>query len=146
MEYFIGSVLTLATVSVCNILLFKNKNKNKKVSLEVQFRQSRLHELLKPVEAIRYLVEAIGKPPTPTQSRKHQASQHVKVVMSETEAYWVANNIFYVADVKDNLIVQETTREVDTMVMDEVQLKKIIEIVEMLGDINDSSGPRGKGI
>lgn len=144
MEYFIGSVLTLATVSICNILLFKNKKK--KVKLEVQFRQSQLNELLKPIKAIEELVRAIAKPPAPTQSRNHQASQHVRVIMSETEAYWIANNIFYVADVKDSLIVQETTREVDTMAMDDVQLKKIIEIVEMLGDTNDSSGPRGKGI
>jgi hypothetical protein len=144
MEYFVGSILTLATVSVCNILLFKNKKK--RVNLEVQFRQSRLNELLKPIKAIEDLVRAITKPPSPTQSRNHQASQHVRVIMSETEAYWIANNTFYVADVKDSLIVQETTREVDTMSMDDVQLKKIIEIVEMLGDTNDSSGPRGKGI
>ncbi len=144
MEYFIGSVLTLITIFSCNLLL-RRKN-NEIVSVGVSFSQSRLHELLKPMRALSELVRTLSKADTPTQSKKHYAGQHVRVIMSETEAYWIANNKFYVADVQDNLIVQETTREVDTMAMDDVQLKKIIEIVDMLGDSNDSSSSGNKGL
>lgn len=88
------------------------------------------------------LTKKLTAAPAITQSRKHYAAQHVRVIMSDTEAYWIANNRFYVADVQNNAIVQESTREVDTMVMDDVQLKKIIEIVDMLGE-NDDSGSSG---
>jgi hypothetical protein len=144
MEYFIGSALTLITVMSCNIMLRKNKNKT--IKLGIQFSQSRLHELLRPLEILENLVRNISKSQPPTQSREHYSGQHVKVIMSETEAYWIANNKFYVADVVNSLIVQETTREVDTMVMDAVQLKKIIEIVEMLGDGDDSGSSGNKRI
>lgn len=144
MEYFIGSALTLITIMTCNILLRRNKNKT--VNVDIQFRQSRLHELLKPLHILENLVKILSKTPTETQSRKHYSKQHVKVIMSDTEAYWIANNKFYVADVRDSIIVQETTREVDTMVMDDVQLKKIIEIVEMLGDGDDSGSSGNKGL
>lgn len=144
MEYFIGSVLTLITVACCNILLRRKIDKT--VSLDIDFSQSRLYEMLKPLEIMSDLVKTFAKHDVPTQSKKHYSGVHVKVVMSETEAYWIANNTFYVADVLDSVIVQETTREVDTMVMDDVQLKKIMEIVEMLGDGNDSSSPRNQGL
>lgn len=143
MEYLLGSFITLAAIISCNLLLRKKSNRVSNVSVQVN--QSRLFELLKPLEIIKDLVKALSSQQPETQSRKHNAQQHVKVIMSETEAYWIANNKFYVADVRDNFIVQETTREVDTMVMDDVQLKKIIEIVEMLGDGNDSSGSGNKG-
>ena len=143
MEYVIGSVLTLITIVSCNILLRKKTSKT--VNVGINFSQSRLHELIKPLEILTDLVKALSKPEVPRQSSKHYASQHVRVIMSETEAYWIANNKFYVADVEDNVIVQETTREVDTMVMDDVQLKKIMEIVEMLGEDNDRGNSGNKG-
>jgi len=142
MEYVIGSVLTLATIICCNILLRNTGSKTLKTG--ISFSQSRLHELVKPISALTELISALSSEPILTQSRNHHASQHVRVIMSETEAYWIANNTFYVADVRDSLIVQETTREVDTMAMDDVQLKKIIEIVDMLGDVNDSGNSGNK--
>ncbi len=143
MEYVVGSVLTLITIISCNLLLRSKTNKT--VSTGINFSQSRLHELIKPLDILTDFVRIMSKREIPTQSRNHHASQHVRVIMSESEAYWIANNTFYVADVIDSLIVQETTREVDTMVMDDVQLKKIMEIVKMLGDNNDSGSSGNKG-
>lgn len=144
MEYVIGSVLTLVTIISCNLLLRKKNSKSVKTS--INFSQSRLNELIKPLNVLTDLVKSLSQKPIATQSRDYHAKQHVKVVMSETEAYWIANHKFYVADVVDSIIVQETTREVDTMVMDDVQLKKIMEIVEMLGENNDSSSSGNKGL
>lgn len=135
MEYFLGSVITLIAMISFNLLLRKKTNET--VSLGVLYSQSRLHELLKPLENLRNIVKILSAPEVETQSKKHNDAQHVKVIISETEAYWIANNKFYVADVLDSIILQETTREVDTMVMDDVQLNKIIEIVEMLGKTDD---------
>jgi hypothetical protein len=126
--------------------LLLRKNTNKIVNVGISFSQSRMHELIKPLNIIKNLVKALENNRPMTQSRKHYDKQHVKVIMSETEAYWIANNVFYVADVMNNAIVQETTREVDTMAMDDVQLKKIIEIVDMLGEGNDSSSSGNKNL
>jgi hypothetical protein len=142
MEYFLGSFLTLAVIVCCNLML-KSKN-NKPVTLSVKINQSRLHELIKPIVFLENLRKSFIEKQPSTQSKKHYSSQHVRVIMSETEAYWIANNKFYVAEVVNSLVVQETTREVDTMVMDDVQLNKIMKIVEMLGEGNDSSGPGNK--
>jgi hypothetical protein len=142
MEYFFGSIITLVTMISINLLL--RNDSDRLVRVRVQFNQSRLNELIKPFQVIKSFVDALENKQPETQSRKHYAKQHVKVIISETEAYWVANDKFYMADVRDSLIVQETTREVDTMAMDDVQLKKIIEIVDMLGKSNDSRGSGNK--
>lgn len=142
MEYFFGSIITLATIASLNLLL--RKKSNRLIKVRVVFSQSRVNELMKPLLIMRHFIGAIEGKKVETQSRKHHAKQHVKVIISETEAYWIANNKFYTADVLNNLIVQETTREVDTMAMDEVQLNKIMEIVDMLGDKNDSGSSGSK--
>jgi hypothetical protein len=142
MEYFFGSLITLITIVCFNLLLRKKPNRTVKVG--VLFSQSRLNELVKPLGVLEHFIKAMQSRGKNTQSKKHNAEQHVRVIISETEAYWIANNKFYTADVRDSLIIQETTREVDTMAMDDVQLKKIIEIVDMLGKSNDSRGSGNK--
>jgi len=143
MEYVIGATLTLITVAVCNILLRKNVSRSIKVN--VNSSQSRTYQLMRPLvffeDLLSYKLE-----PMPTQSSRHHDKVHVKVIISDTEAYWIANSKFYVAEVKDEMIVQETTREVDTMAMDDVQLKKIIDIVDMLGEENDRGSSGNKEI
>jgi hypothetical protein len=142
MEYFFGPIITLITIASLNLLLRKKSNRIIKVG--VVFSQSRVNELMKPLVIMGHFLKSIESNKVETQSKKHYAKQHVKVIISETEAYWIANNKFYTADVLDNSIVQETTREVDTMAMDDVQLKKIIEVVDMLGDKNDSGNSGNK--
>ena len=144
MEYVIGAMLTLITVAVSNLLLRKNISKSLRVKINSS--QSRSHQLMKPLMLLEDFFYSALEPRTVTQSMKYHNRLHVKVIMSDSEAYWIANNTFYVADVENQLIVQETTREVDTMAMDDVQLKKIMEIVEMLGEDNDSGNSGNKKI
>ena len=144
MEYVVGAMLTLITVAVSNILLRKNMSKSVKMS--INFSQSRVHQLMKPLLLLEDLFASSMKPEVITQSMKHHNRMHVKVIMSDSEAYWISNNTFYVADVENQMIVQETTREVDTMAMDEVELKKIMDIVDMLGEDNDRGNSGNKEI
>jgi len=144
MEYVIGATLTLITVAVCNTLFRKNVSKSLKIG--VMSSQARVHQLMRPLTFLEDLIHSSIEPNIVTQSTKHHSKLHVKVIISETEAYWIANNKFYVADVQDEIIVQETTREVDTMAMDDVQLKKIIDIVDMLGEENDRGSSGNKEI
>lgn len=95
-------------------------------------------------EMIKYVKEVGGKGPK-TQSQKHYDSLHVKVVIAEDAAYWIANHVFYMADIdrSSRQVLQETTRTVDTMTMNDVQLKKIEEIVEILREGEDDSRSTG---
>jgi putative cell wall-binding protein len=141
MEYILGAIITLGTVAFVSNRL--NKSKAMKVSVNVRYSQSRAFELMKPLNIFSQMLE-MAQNPMITQTTKHNDSMHVKVVIADNEAYWISNNKFYVADVRDKMVVQESTREVDTMAMDDVELKKISEIVEILRkeDKNDrgSSG------
>jgi hypothetical protein len=67
-----------------------------------------------------------------TQSSVYEDKMHVKVVLVGDEAYWILNNVLFVANEIDGMIDKETTRPVDTMGMDKVQLDKMIFIVETL--------------
>jgi hypothetical protein len=57
---------------------------------------------------------------------------YTRVVFLENQAYWIKNNTLFVADMEEGFVDEQTTREVDTMGMDRVQLEKVIHIVEAL--------------
>jgi hypothetical protein len=62
--------------------------------------------------------------------------------MIENSAYWVKDNVFYMADLVSGEVNPETTRVVDTMGMDSVELDKMLFIMDRLreGLDNDSGG------
>jgi len=62
----------------------------------------------------------------------------------EDQAYWIKDNIFYTADVMGDGVDKDTTRRVDTMVMNKVQLDKMMFIIDRLreGNSNDSGSTR----
>ena len=141
MEYILGAIVTLFTIAFMSKRF--NNNKQMKMMVNVSYSQTRAYELLKPLELFESMIDMVNNKKN-TQTTKHYDSLHVKVVIAHDEAYWISNNKFYVADVRDRMVVQESAREVDTMAMDDVELKKISEIVELLReeDKNDrgSSG------
>jgi hypothetical protein len=75
-----------------------------------------------------------------TQATKHNQKTQVRVIFTEEEAYWITNNKLYVAQLIDGIVDEESTKVVDTMTMDKVQLDRMIFIVEKLteGLTNDS--------
>lgn len=83
-----------------------------------------------------------------TQVSEFEKSLYVPVVLADSQAYWILNNTLYVADQIDGMIDKETTRPVDTMHMDKVQLDKTIYIVDALteGAENDNWNSRNKNL
>lgn len=79
-----------------------------------------------------------------TQATDHYDSKQVRVLMTETNAYWIANNALHTAEIVDGSVVESSTKKVDMMGMDKVELEEMIFIVEKLteGKSNDrwSSG------
>jgi hypothetical protein len=111
--------------------MLKNKN-NKKISLS--YCQSHIFEIVKP------LLPPIKKLEIKTQSRAYEEKSSVKVIIMHNQAFWIRDNVFYTANMRDGEVEKETTRRVDTMGMDKVELDKMLFIMDQLrdGKINDS--------
>lgn len=136
MEYLIGSLLTLFVMLVLSRKA--NAEHKKNIPVLVKYSQSYTHDLLRPV--LPYLVPDL-KDKKPTQASKHTKSTQVRVIFTSTEAYWIAGNKLYVAELLNGSVTEESVKEVDTMNMDKVQLDKLVFIVEQLteGLTNDNS-------
>ena len=137
MEYLVGSVVTL-------IVLFVLRNKLSKTTLTadpilIKYRQSHIFQMVKP-----FLDLSTVKAKRKTQSYMHEEKMHVRVILVDRQAYWILNNVLFVADEVDGMIDKESTRPVDTISMDKVQLDKMIFIVEALteGKSDEDWNPR----
>lgn len=125
MEYLLGSIVTL-------IVLFILQSNLRKISedfdpVTIRYRQSHIFQMVKP-----FLDFDAPPPKKRTQSFVYEEKMHVRVVLMDQQAYWILNNVLFVADEVDGMIDKETTRPVDTIAMDKVQLEKMIFIVEAL--------------
>lgn len=67
-----------------------------------------------------------------TQSTDYVSKHSIKAIVVDNNMYWIANNAFYVADIVNGNVEENTTRLVDTMTMDKVQLDKMMFIVDKL--------------
>jgi len=125
LEYSLGSIITAATMFFTYRWLQKNSITIK--SVKIINTQSRTNELIKQT-----FVQDQSFPPAKSQSTKHFDSRSIRILIVDGQAYWITNNTVFTADVIDGEIEKETARQVDTMTMDKVQLKKMIFIVEKL--------------
>jgi len=139
MEYVIGAVLTLVTVATANRLITKQLKKEKKTV--VRYSQSHIYSVVAP------MMFGFNSPipSRSSQSYNYQEEAYLRVVISDGKAYWIKENTFYTAEVIDGTVDKESTREVDTMTMSDVELKKMLVIVETLREGgNNASGGTGK--
>lgn len=126
MEYFVGSATTLAILFLAKLLLNKTISRNQVSG--ISYSQSYLHSMIAPY----MLTNSEIKADRETQSSRHEQSLYVRIVVVDGAAYWIKNNVFYIADMEGEDVVKETTRQVDTMSMDKVELNKMMFIIEKL--------------
>lgn len=140
MEYILGAAFAVASMYFVNRVII-SKAENVRATKKVHQRQSRTFEMVKPAMVI--LQYFIGKEKPLRQSQKFEDSLYIRIVFFENKAYWIRENVFYVADLVDGEVDKESTRKVDTIAMDKVQLDKMVFIVEQLteGKIDDNSNP-----
>jgi hypothetical protein len=137
MEYFLGSLITLLVMSY-----FGKRSANivSKPLKTVRLSQSYIDTVI----ADKIIEEFSPKPQKKTQSLEHTKKDEVRVIIIEGEAYWIVDQTLYTAQIIDGSVDNETTKKVDTMTMDDVQLEKTQFIVQKLteGKGNDSGYPR----
>ena len=134
MTYILAIGLTLLATSSIIIIAVK---KSKKYFIKVVYTQSDIHQIVK-----NFIPKDLFEMPKPlSQARKHIRSNTVKVLIIEDQAYWVHNNMFYVADTVEGLVSPETVRPVDTNNMSKRDIDKMLFILDSLknGNSDDSS-------
>ena len=70
------------------------------------------------------------RPIKKSQALKHADKNSVKVVFIEDKAYWVANNIFYCAEVVGGNVNIDTTKPVDTNNMSKKDIDKMLFVLD----------------
>lgn len=137
MEYLVGFIVAIFSMLMIIRLQEKNNILNIVKIKPIQYSQSHIHSIVAP------LMPKIKKSPTikKSQASIHESKHNIKVIIMNNSAYWIKDNIFYMADMStDGTVNKDTTRKVDTMAMDKVQLDKMMFIVDQLreGQLDDS--------
>jgi hypothetical protein len=138
MDFLLGFIIAIVAIFMLRIFTIKNLSQNSKI--RIKYRQSHIHEIIKD-----FLPDSLFlKKQQNTQSIAHEKSMYTRVIFIDNEAYWIKNNTLFVADMEEGIVSEDTTRKVDTMGMDKVQLEKVIHIVEALTEgRKDDSGYTG---
>lgn len=131
MEYLIGSISTFILLGFMSKKMLGAKNSKK---IYLTYCQSHIFEIVKPI------LPPIQKKKLVTQATKYEDKNNVKVIIMHDQAFWIRDNVFYMADMKEGYVDKETTKRVDTMGMDKVELNKMLFIMDQLrdGKLNDS--------
>ena len=136
MEYLL---LLLLVAPVYIIYRYINSAKKIAVRKTVFARQSRT---LSMVNDMYEAEESAKEKPIRTQATNFFDKTHVRILILEDAAYWIKNNAVYKAKIEDGQIDHEQAVALDTMAMDDVELKKLTDIIEQLReglDREDSS-------
>ena len=133
--------LGLTILASCLIIRVVTKSKYKK-SHRVIYRQSDMHKMMKKF----FTYELPQHQDTSSQLQKRREKSTLKVLVVEDQAYWVASNIFYVANVEDGAPVPESAKPVDTTNMSKKDVEKMLFILDNLrsGNRNDSGSTGNK--
>jgi hypothetical protein len=133
MEFLLGVVIS----SILTVFVFyaSKKINSHYPSIKVTVSQSRTHFMYPPV------ILPIRERPE-TQAIRHSIKTMTRVIFTKQKAYWIQDNALYEADIENGLVVEDSTKVVDTMSMDKVQLDEMMFIVQKLTEGNsiDNSG------
>jgi hypothetical protein len=80
-------------------------------------------------------------PKSSSQLTKRLEKDMIRVIVMGSQAYWVSNNTFYVADAFDGEVITETAKPVDVQSMSKLDVEKMLSILDSLnsGQGNDDS-------
>jgi len=134
MEYILTIVLTFVVSWAILRVIRKNTQKGFSKTL---YSQSDMHKLLKYFFALNIITDE--KPPS--QLTKRRERDMIRVIVMGDLAYWVSDNIFYVAEAINGEVIPQTAEPVDTNSMSRRDLDKMLFILDSLknGNKNDSS-------
>jgi hypothetical protein len=139
MDFLIGAVVTIIAYVVFQRVVNKTVSGEESLGV-INYSQSHIYELMRPFLEFADIVS----PEFSNQSNNYLKNAYLKVMVVSNKAYWIKDNTFYVADVVDGEVKKETTKEVDTMSMNRVELNEMLFIVEKLREESDDYRGSGK--
>lgn len=132
-------VITFGLTAVVSwfIIRITTKKRNKAFSRTL-YRQSDLHRIMKKFFSQQLIPDLNAK--RSSQLTKRREKDTIKVIVIDEKAYWVSDNIFYIADAIDGNPIPETARPLDTKQMSNKDVSKMLFILDNLkdGKFNDS--------
>lgn len=120
--YLLGSLITILL-----FLIGKRFIKKTKKNTSIIYSQAYALSIVK-----QFIIVSKEEKVIKTQTSEYEKKMNIPVVLVDQQAYWIINNTLFVADEIDGLINKDSTRTVDTMSMDKIQLEKTMLIVEAL--------------
>ena len=138
MEYLITAILTFILSWV--IINIGKRGKSRSFSRPI-YTQSSIHETIKD-----FIPQNLyEKPAIVSQSMKHVEQHMIKIIIIDGKAYWVKDNIFYVAETQHGSVIPETAEAIDTSKMSKTDLDKILFILDNLDEGNRKNDSSSSG-
>ena len=125
MDYIVVALLT----TCCLFAVSKLIKRNEKFFIgRPIYRQSDMHNLMKI-----FFNRGVFVPNKQSQMEKRIDRDRMKVIIIDDKAYWVVDNVFYVADIINDRPDMSTATPVDTTNMSKTDLDKMLFILDNLG-------------
>ncbi len=139
MLYVITFVLTI--LASWFIIKITTKKRNKAFSRTL-YRQSDLHRIMK--KFFSQQLRSNFSENRSSQLTKRKEKDRIKVIVIDEKAYWVSDNVFYVADAIEGDPIPETAIPLDTKQMSNKEINKMLFILDNLKNgKSDDSGSTG---
>jgi hypothetical protein len=140
MEYLL--IVGLTFIVSWSIIKISNRKRGRFLS-KIRYRQSNIYEMVKDVIP----KEMFEKPKVITQSQKHVQKNMLKVVITEGKAYWILDNVFYIANAINGRVDESTVEPLDIESLSKKDLSKMLLILDDLrkGIESNDSGSSGNG-
>jgi hypothetical protein len=122
-------ILGLTLILAWFILRVGKRNKKKPFSRTLH-KQSDTHRLMK----LFFSMPLSNNQQNFSQLTKHKEKGMIKVMVLGNEAYWISNNIFYVAEAINGEVQRHTTKPIDTSTLSKGDLDKMLFILDSLKD------------
>ncbi len=122
-------ILGLTLILAWSILRVGKRNKKKPFSRTLH-KQSDTHRLMK----LFFSMPLSNNQQNFSQLTKHKEKGMIKVMVLGNEAYWISNNIFYVAEAINGEVQRHTTKPIDTSTLSKGDLDKMLFILDSLKD------------
>lgn len=107
--------------------IIKHNSKIRARGINMVFKsQSAIHNKIKPYMPSEKNNDKLS------QSKMHINKHMLKVMVIENKAYWVKDNIFFVAEIDNGNVLHESAKQVDTVNMSKAEIDKMMFILDKL--------------
>ena len=128
MLYDIAQVVLIIVLTFCcsySIIKYNSKIRSRGIKMVLRS-QSAIHNKTK------LFSPPIQKPQLFSQSRKHIQEHMLRIMVFDGKAYWVKDNIFFVAETNRGNVLHDSAKQVDTSDMSKADIDKMMFILDKL--------------